>query len=70
MTIPMETKKTVQAKKEADPAKLKQLSIAVETLERQFGKGAIMRLGDKEAVMPVQVVSTGSVALDFALGVG
>ena len=66
----MEAKKTVQAKKEADPAKLKQLSIAVETLEKQFGKGAIMRLGDKGAVMPVQVVSTGSIALDFALGVG
>ena len=66
----METKKTVQAKKEADPAKLKQLNLAVETLEKQFGKGAIMRLGDQSAVMPVQAISSGSISLDFALGVG
>ncbi|MCG8345287.1 MAG: DNA recombination/repair protein RecA, partial [Chlorobiales bacterium] len=66
----MEEKKTERSKKDADPAKLKQLSIAVETLEKQFGKGAIMRLGDEGAVMPVQVVSTGSISLDFALGVG
>ncbi len=66
----METKKTEQVKKEIDPARLKQLNLAVETLEKQFGKGAIMRLGDNGAVMPVQVVSTGSITLDFALGVG
>ena len=66
----METKKTVQTKKEADPAKLKQLNLAVETLEKQFGKGSIMRLGDQGAVMPVQVISSGSISLDFALGVG
>ncbi len=66
----METKKTLQTKKEADPAKLKQLNLAVETLEKQFGKGSIMRLGDQGAVMPVQVISSGSISLDFALGVG
>lgn len=56
-------------KKEMDPAKLKQLNLAMETLEKQFGKGVIMRLGDA-AVLPVQVVPTGSIALDYALGVG
>ena len=66
----MDTKKNVQEKKTADPAKLKQLSLAVETLEKQFGKGAIMCLGDQGAIIPVQSVSTGSIALDFALGVG
>ncbi len=53
-----------------DPAKLKQLNLAVEALEKQFGKGAIMRLGDDSAGMKVQSISTGSMTLDFALGVG
>ena len=66
----MAEKKAAQSTPDTDPAKLKQLSIAMETLEKQFGKGAIMRLGDEGAVMPVQVISTGSVALDYALGVG
>ncbi len=65
----MNTQKAATEKKEMDPAKLKQLNLAMETLEKQFGKGVIMRLGDA-AVMPVQVISTGSIALDFALGVG
>ncbi|NEX13025.1 recombinase RecA [Prosthecochloris sp. ZM] len=65
----MNTQKTAVKNKEMDPAKLKQLNLAMETLEKQFGKGVIMRLGDA-AVMPVQVISTGSIALDFALGVG
>jgi recombination protein RecA len=56
--------------KTVDPAKLKQLNLAVETLEKQFGKGAIMRLGDDSAIMHVQAISTGSMALDYALGVG
>jgi len=53
-----------------DSAKLKQLELAVDSLEKQFGKGAIMRLGDDSAVMKVQSISTGSMTLDFALGVG
>ena len=53
-----------------DPAKLKQLNLAVEALEKQFGKGAIMRLGDDSAGMKVQSISTVSMTLDFALGVG
>ncbi|WP_076792103.1 recombinase RecA [Chlorobium sp. KB01] len=53
-----------------DPAKLKQLNLAVDALEKQFGKGAIMRLGDSSAVMQVLSISTGSMTLDFALGVG
>jgi recombination protein RecA len=53
-----------------DPAKLKQLNLAIETLEKQFGKGAIMRLGDDSPIIHVQSISTGSMALDYALGVG
>ncbi len=43
---------------------------AIAQIERQFGKGAIMRLGEIEARMAVEVISTGSLSLDLALGVG
>ncbi|HTI29005.1 MAG TPA: recombinase RecA [Methylomirabilota bacterium] len=43
---------------------------AITQIEKQFGRGAIMRLGDKGAKMSVEVVPTGSIALDLALGVG
>jgi len=43
---------------------------AISQIEKQFGRGAIMRLGDKGAKMSVEVVPTGSIALDLALGVG
>src|SRR5882757_424072 len=39
-------------------------------IEKQFGKGSILRLGDKNAIVPVSVISTGSIALDAALGIG
>ncbi len=63
-------KDTAQKQQTVDPARLKQLNLAIETLEKQFGKGAIMRLGDDSAIMHVQSISTGSMALDYALGVG
>ncbi|MBM3422231.1 MAG: recombinase RecA [Chlorobi bacterium] len=53
-----------------DPAKLKQLNIAVDALEKQFGKGTIMRMGDGAPILQVQAIPTGSMTLDFALGVG
>ncbi|MBN1278689.1 MAG: recombinase RecA, partial [Chlorobiaceae bacterium] len=53
-----------------DPAKLKQLNLAVDALEKQFGKGTIMRMGDGSAILQVQAIPTGSMTLDFALGVG
>jgi recombination protein RecA len=46
------------------------LTAALTQIERQFGKGAIMRLGDGTAINDVQVVSTGSLTLDVALGIG
>ncbi len=49
--------------------KLKALGVAMEHLEKDFGSGAIMRLGD-DKVQDVEVVSTGSLGLDYALGVG
>ncbi|UDG82479.1 recombinase RecA [Candidatus Vallotia cooleyia] len=50
--------------------KSKALAVALSQIERQFGKGSIMRLGDGEVVEDIQVVSTGSLGLDIALGVG
>ncbi|CAG9236546.1 DNA recombination/repair protein RecA [Paraburkholderia tropica] len=48
----------------------KALAAALAQIEKQFGKGSIMRLGDGDAVENIQVVSTGSLGLDIALGVG
>ena len=46
------------------------LAAALTQIERQFGKGAIMRMGDGTASRDVPVVSTGSLTLDTALGIG
>ncbi len=48
----------------------KALELAVQQIEKQFGKGAIMRLGGASGSIPVEVTSTGSIGLDLALGVG
>ncbi len=50
--------------------KAKALQAALAQIEKQFGKGSIMRLGEGEVVQDIQVVSTGSLGLDIALGVG
>ncbi len=56
--------------KSVDTEKAKALQAALAQIEKQFGKGSIMRLGDGEVVENIQVVSTGSLGLDIALGVG
>ena len=48
----------------------KALDVAVSQIEKQFGKGSIMRLGAKGAIAPVDAIPTGSISLDFALGIG
>jgi recombination protein RecA len=53
-----------------DRERLKAIEMAVGQIEKQFGKGSIMRLGQKDAVYAVPAISTGSVSLDFALGIG
>jgi recombination protein RecA len=53
-----------------DDNKLKALTAALGQIERQFGKGAVMRLGDAGAVRDVEAISTGSLNLDIALGIG
>jgi len=52
-----------------DENKKKALEAALGQIEKQFGKGSIMRMGD-HVITDVPVISTGSIALDYALGVG
>ena len=53
-----------------DDNKAKALAAALSQIEKQFGKGSIMRLGESDVSRDIQVVSTGSLGLDLALGVG
>ncbi|HJQ64210.1 MAG TPA: recombinase RecA [Burkholderiales bacterium] len=53
-----------------DENRSKALSAALSQIEKQFGKGSIMRLGEAEIARDIQVVSTGSLGLDIALGIG
>jgi recombination protein RecA len=48
----------------------KAVELALAQIEKQFGKGSIVRLGSREALMPIAVISTGSISFDAALGVG
>jgi len=48
----------------------KTIELAIEQIERQFGKGSIMKLGEASTRVPVEIVSTGAIALDLALGIG
>jgi recombination protein RecA len=53
-----------------DSNRAKALDLAIHQIERQFGKGAVMRLGEGAVLPNVEVISTGSLGLDLALGVG
>src|SRR5438270_13073646 len=46
------------------------LGVTLGQIEKQFGKGSIVRLGAKEAIVPISSISTGSISIDYALGVG
>src|SRR6476659_5765035 len=53
-----------------DRERQKAIELALGQIEKQFGKGAIMRLGQKDAAYTIPAISTGSVSLDYALGIG
>src|SRR5215831_11265073 len=59
MRLPMDEKERARA-----------LDLTLGQIEKQFGKGSILRLGSKDSIVPVSVISTGSISLDSALGVG
>jgi recombination protein RecA len=74
MASPKDTTKETakEALKEAakDTGKAKAVELAISQIEKQFGKGSIMRLGEADATVDVPTISTGSPSLDIALGVG
>src|SRR5215467_4895120 len=53
-----------------DKERARALDVTLGQIEKQFGKGSILRLGSKDAIVPVSVISSGSIALDAALGIG
>src|SRR6184192_2281640 len=53
-----------------DRERAKAVDLAVGQIEKQFGKGSIMRLGQRGAIAPVESISTGSISIDYALGIG
>jgi recombination protein RecA len=53
-----------------DRERSKAVDLAVGQIEKQFGKGSIMRLGQKGAIQPIDAISTGAISIDYALGVG
>ena len=63
------SKKAAAAEKDPKAAKLEALQAAMGQIEKNYGRGAIMKLGD-ESVENVEVIPSGSIALDYALGVG
>src|SRR5271165_2113571 len=53
-----------------DKDRARTLTATLSQIEKQFGKGSILRLGSHEAIVPVSVISSGSISVDYALGVG
>src|SRR6266571_3492906 len=53
-----------------DKERLKAVDLAVIQIEKQFGKGSIMRLGQRGPIQPIDAIPTGSISIDYALGVG
>src|SRR3954465_13592710 len=53
-----------------DKEKAKAVELAFSQIEKQFGKGSIMRLGQKGAIQPIEAIPTGAISIDYALGIG
>ena len=71
MTKPMAVAdRTEKEDRSGDRERTKAVELAVGQIEKQFGKGSIMRLGGKDSIAPIPVIPTGSISLDWALGVG
>ncbi len=66
----MEDTKTSKATAAAQSEKARALAAALSQIDKQFGKGSVMRYGDNQVEHDIQVVSTGSLGLDIALGIG
>src|SRR5213078_1876831 len=60
----------VDREERQDRERLKAVELAVGQIEKQFGKGSIMRLGQKGAIQPIDAIPTGALSIDYALGIG
>src|ERR1700747_3116831 len=65
-----ERSRTEERNNDRNNERIKAIDLALSQIEKQFGKGSIMRLGSKEAVILRSVIPTGAVCFDAALGVG
>jgi recombination protein RecA len=65
-----ERSRTEERNNDRNNERVKAIDLALSQIEKQFGKGSIMRLGSKEAIVPIAVISTGAISFDAALGVG
>src|SRR6478735_2124299 len=68
--LKMATKETTPAAAPVNPERTKAIDLALAAIDKQFGKGAIMRLGKDPIDREVHVIPTGSLGLDLALGIG
>jgi recombination protein RecA len=68
--MPSRNQFTTQQETHMADEKARAIDLALSQIEKQFGKGSIMRLGSKEAIVPISVISTGAISFDAALGVG
>src|SRR5216110_2164358 len=60
----------VERDERQDRERAKAVELAVGQIEKQFGKGSIMRLGQKGAIQPIDAIPTGAISIDYALGIG
>src|ERR1700754_3025382 len=67
---PALVEKNVDKDDRQDREKQKAVELALGQIEKQFGKGAIMRMGQRGAIQPIESIPTGSISIDYALGVG
>ena len=67
---PNQPEKDDRGYESVDKDKLKAVDLAFAQIEKQFGKGSIMRLGQKGAIQPIDAIPTGAISIDYALGVG
>ncbi len=65
-----EPKSEPKAENKAQAARDKNLELALQAIAKEYGEGSIMRLGDAHSKLSVEVIPTGSIAIDTALGVG
>src|SRR6184192_3517497 len=66
----MATVERIDRDERQERVRIKAVELAVGQIEKQFGKGSIMRLGQKGAIQPIDAIPTGAISIDYALGIG